>query len=235
MATETSEGITKGDVLQRIAGVALIAGAIVTGVFNGLFPRVSEPDNISAVLTELGKNETIAQVYLLLLAIGLLLLLGGFAGVYRSLSTGAGAAWARLGFYALVVATAIWTVLFGLGLAQAGAAADWLEAVGTPAEATAYSVGASLYAAVTALLSMATVVQFTALILIGVAISLSTVYPRWLGWLAILLGAVTIPAVGIPLAIDGPSEAGQIIFVVFSLLALVWTLVIGVLITRKAW
>ena len=50
MADETY----KGDVLQKIAGVSFIVGTILTGVFNAIFPRVSDPDNVQSVLTELG-------------------------------------------------------------------------------------------------------------------------------------------------------------------------------------
>ena len=32
----------KGDILQKIAGIAFIAGAVLTWVFNALFPRASD-------------------------------------------------------------------------------------------------------------------------------------------------------------------------------------------------
>lgn len=228
------QGIAKGDVLQRIAGIALIVGAIVTAVCNGLYPRVSDPSDVQAVLTKLADNETAAQIHLLGLALGMWLILGGIVGIYRSLSTGAASAWARLAFYAVVVATATWIIVFATGWAQAGAAANWVAAPAA-GKATAYGVAASLHAANMATFSMAIVVEWAALILLGIAISLSTLYPKWMGWIAIVLGVVTIPAIGVPQAIAGPSQTIDLLFLIFSGLTLVWTLVMGVLITRKAW
>lgn len=228
------QGIAKGDVLQRIAGIALIVGAIVMAVFNGLLPRADDPSQVQQVLTKLGENETFSQIVFLALAFGMLLVLGGIVGIYRSLSTGAASAWARLGFYAAVVATATLVMVFATGWAVAGAAANWAAAPAV-GQATAYSVAASLHAANMATFSMAIVVNWAAVILVGIAISLSTVYPRWMGWIAIVLGVVTIPAIGVPQAIAGPSQTIDLLFLIFSGLTLLWTLVMGVLITRKAW
>lgn len=228
------QGIAKGDVLQRIAGIALIVGAIVTAVFNGLYPRVSDPSDVRAVLTKLAENETLTQAIQLGVVVGLWLILGGIVGIYRSLSTGAASAWARLGFYAAVVATATWVIVLAIGWAQAGAAANWVAAPAA-GQATAYSIAASLYAVNMATFSMAIVVDWAGVILLGIAISLSTLYPKWMGWIAIVLGVVTIPAIGVPQAIAGPSQTIDLLFLIFSGLTLAWTLVMGVLITRKAW
>ena len=226
--------IEKGDVLQRIAGLSLIFGAIVTCVANVFLPRASDPSVVDNTLGRLASNETWAQIDYLLLAAGMWLLLGGITGLSRSLSTGAAAAWARLGLYATIVAVAVWTVVFATGMAETGAAANWWAA---PAQgkATAYSVAAAVHAINMAMFSLGIVVQWVAIVLLGIAVSLSTLYPRWLGWIAIALGVVTIPAIGIPQAIAGPSQTIDLLFLIFSLLTLVWTLVMGILITRKAW
>lgn len=226
--------IQKGDALQRIAGIALIIAAIAIGVFNALLPRADDPSQVQQVLTKLGENERLAQCVYLGLAFGMWFLLGGIAGIYRSLSTGVAAAWARLAFYAAVVATATWTVVFATGWAQAGTAANWLDAPAA-GKATAYSVAAAVHAIDVATFSMAIVVEWAAVILLGIAISLSTLYPKWMGWIAIVLGVVTIPAIGVPQAIAGPSQTIDLLFLIFSMLTLVWTLVIGFLVTRKAW
>ena len=226
----------KGDVLQKIAGVSLILGAILTGVFNAIFPRVSDPDNVQSVLKKLGEDDLLAQIASVGVAVGIWLILGGIAGVYRSISTGAAAPWARLGFYAFIVAAAIWTVSFAVTLGQAGAAADWLEtlAAGDPAAAAIpFTVGATLYVASTSFFAMAVFVNWTAIILLGIALSLNTLYPKWLGWVAIILGVVTIPAVGIPLAFDGLTQTVDTTFMILAGLTTLWTLVLGIWITRR--
>ncbi len=231
MADETY----KGDVLQKIAGVSLIVGAILTGVFNAIFPRVSDPDNVQSVLTKLGDNDTLAQIASVGIALGIWLILAGIAGIYRSISTGAAAPWARLGFYAFVVAAAIWTASLAITLGQAGAAADWLEksAAGDPAAAIPFTVGATLYTASTSFFAMAVFANWTAIILLGIALSLNTLYPKWLGWIAIILGVVTIPAVGIPLAFDGLTQTVDTTFMVLAGLTTLWILVLGIWITRR--
>ncbi|MFC1935746.1 hypothetical protein ACFLX9_03180 [Chloroflexota bacterium] len=230
------QAIEKGDVLQRIAGIALIVGAIVVAVFNGLLPRADDPSQVQQVLTKLGDNETFAQIVYVCLAAGMWLLLGGIAGVYRSLSTGAAAAWARLGFYSTIVTVSVWTVVFATGLGEAGAAGNLAEkTLGTPEWSMAYSVAAAVHAVNMAVFSLGIVVQWVAIVLLGIAVSLSTLYPRWLGWIAIVLGVVTVPAIGIPQAIAGPSQTIDLLFLIFSGLTLLWALVMGILITRKAW
>ena len=231
MADETY----KGDVLQKIAGVSFIVGAILTGVFNAIFPRVSDPDNVQSVLTKLGENDTVAQIASVGIAVGIWLILAGIAGVYRSISTGAAAPWARLGFYAFIVAAATWTASFAITLGQAGAAGDWLDkvAAGDQAAAVSFSVGATLYTAATSFFAMAVFANWMAIILLGVALSLNTLYPKWLGWVAIILGVVTIPAVGIPLAFDGLTQTVDTTFMILAGLTTLWTLVLGIWITHR--
>ena len=117
MQQAATEGIAKGGVLQRIAGPSFIVGAILLVVSNVLHPRSD---------TDLGFVQDIAadmgglwEAYHLMLVVGIWGLLIGVVGIYRSISTGGGAPWARLGFYGLLVGTTVWTVLFatdGLGL-----------------------------------------------------------------------------------------------------------------------
>ena len=231
-----TEETYKGDVLQKIAGVSLILGAILTGAFNAIFPRVSDPDNVRSVLTKLGENDTVAQIASVGIALGIWLILAGIAGVYRSISTGAAAPWARLGFYAFIVAAATWTASFAITLGQAGAAAELLDksATGDLEGATvAFGVGATLYTAATSFFAMAVFVNWTAIILLGIALSLNTLYPKWLGWIAIILGVVTIPAVGIPLAFDGLTQTVDTTFMILAGLTTLWTLVLGIWITRR--
>ena len=186
-------------------------------------------------MTKLGENDTVAQIASVGIAVGIWLILAGIAGVYRSISTGAAAPWARLGFYAFIVAAATWTASFAITLGQAGAAGDWLDkvAAGDQAAAVSFSVGATLYTAATSFFAMAVFANWMGIILLGVALSLNTLYPKWLGWVAIILGVVTIPAVGIPLAFDGLTQTVDTTFMILAGLTTLWTLVLGIWITRR--
>jgi hypothetical protein len=227
------QGIVKGDVLQKIGSAGFIIGAILLVIFNLLLPRAADPSSTQEVLRKFGEQEVLTQICALLLAIGAWAVMIGSAGVYRSISTG-GAAWARLGFYGIVVGTAMWAVNFALTMATAGAAANWLAAPAA-GQATAYSVAASLYAASAAVETMSIIVYWLALVVLGIGMVFSAVYPRWIGWVGIVLGIATVAAVGVVAAFAGPSSTLELTFMVLSLLSMLWALVVGIWVARKAW
>lgn len=226
--------IAKGDVLQKIGSVGFILGAIILVIFNALFPRASDPSSTQEVLTKWGGQETLTQVSALLIAVGLWAFMIGAVGVYRSISVGAGAAFARLGFYGVVVATAVWTINMALVMATAGAAANWLAA---PAalQAIAYSAAAAVYVASLAMHVMSIITLWLALVFLGIGMVLSKLYPRWMGWVGIVLGVVTVVAVGAIQAFAGPGATVDLIFLVLSLLTTLLVLVVGVWVARRAW
>ena len=61
------QGIVKGDVLLRLAGLSFIVGAIVTGVFNILAPRSGDPSDVQAGIQLIADNKGFFQVDQLLL------------------------------------------------------------------------------------------------------------------------------------------------------------------------
>jgi hypothetical protein len=227
------QGIVKGDVLQKIASIGLIIGAILLIIFSSLEPRVSDPSDTAAVLQKFGENETLAEVCMLLIAVGLWVVMTGIAGIYRAISA-RGAAWARLGFYGIMVGTAILTLSSALGMAEAGAAANMLTA---PAAgyATAYSIAASLHAGALSVQTMGYIGYWLALAILGIGMVLSAVYPRWMGWVGIVLGIGTMAAVGIVMAFAGPGSTTQVVSMVLSLLSCLYALVVGIWVARKAW
>jgi len=227
------QGIVKGDVLQKIASIGLILGAILLVIFNSLEPRVSDPSNTQAVLQKLGENETLTEVCLLLIAVGLWVVMTGVAGIYRAISA-RGAAWARLGFYGILVGTATLTISLALGMAEAGAAANWLAAPAA-GKLTAYGIAASLHAGALSVQTMGYIGYWLALAILGIAMVLSAVYPKWMGWVGIVLGIGTMAAVGIVMAFAGPGSTTQVVSMVLSLLTCLYALVVGIWVARKAW
>ena len=83
--------------------------------------------------------------------------------------------------------------------------------------------------------NMSVIVLWLALAFVWVGMTLSAIYPRWMGWVGIVLGIVTVVAVGIVQVFAGPGGALQMIFVALSLLTTLWALAIGVWVARKAW
>ena len=93
----------KGDALQRLASIALILGGILTLAANAAFPRADDPDSLLSSVMNFADNEVLSQITLLGITIGIWGIVIGVAGIYRSIESGAAAAWTRVGFYAVVI------------------------------------------------------------------------------------------------------------------------------------
>ncbi len=63
---------------------------------------------------------------------------------------------------------------------------------------------------------------------------LSTVYPRWLSWVELILGIAGV-AVGIIQFSIERSTTFTLVFVILSLLTTLWVLVVGIWVARRAW
>lgn len=212
----------RADVLQRIASIGFILGAVLLIVFNILFPRADDPSSAQQVIANLADNETLAKVVFLGLAVGFWSLMIGVAGLYRSISTGAGAAWVRVGFYGFVVGTAMGTVWLATSWALTGAAAAGNTAVAD-----------TLYALSLSNLYMFIILFWLALLFLGIGMVASDVYPKWLGWILIPLGAVTAAVSGVGQAFNGVTQTSDYIFSALALLTTLWALAIGVIILRR--
>ncbi len=233
MQQQTAQGIVKGNVLYRVAGVSFIVGAILTGVLAALEPGSADPSNVAEVLTEVADSETLWKVIPLGLAVGMWAIMIGVVGVYRSISTGGAADWTRLGFYGVIVGTTLLTAAFAMQIAAVDAAVDF-AVVGSVVGTSEYSIGASLYEISNSTFNMGFLVFSLALAFLAIGMILSKIYPQWLSWPPLILG-VAIVAVMIPQVFVDPTETSEIIFAIPGGLTSVWALVIGIWITRKAW
>jgi Domain of unknown function (DUF4386) len=226
-------GIVKGDAFQKLGSAGLIIGAILMVIGGLLMPYAAKlTSNVQEMLKPLGENEFRAQVSSLLMIMGIWAIMIGATGVYRSI-TASGAAWARLGFYFIIVGTAVWTVTLSQDVATASAAANWLAASAAGKEA-AYSALAAVNAVNRGLYPMTIIVYWLSYTFLGIAMVLSNVYPRWLGWVGLIL-ANTVVAVGIIQTFTARSTTFTLVFAVLSLLTTLWVLVVGIWIARKAW
>ena len=221
----------QGDVLPKIAGLAFIVGGVLTLVFNALFPRADDPSVVTQVLQKLADNETLSQLSFLGIAIGIWALMMGTVGVYRNISTGGGAAWARMGFYGVIVGTTLFTISSAIGLAAVTAAVDW-GAAGSGVNNSLYSIAAALQAASFSIFDMTVIVFWLALSFMAIGMVLSSAYPKWLGWILLVL-SVVIVGIGFPQFFIERSEVADYIFAVPAGLTSVWALIIGIWMTRR--
>jgi len=111
----------KGDVLQKIAGLSFIVGTILLVVF-GLLHHGEDLEDLSDTIQNIAEsNGGLVEFDHILIAVAWWVLMIGMVGVYRSISSGAAAAWVRIGMYGLIIATtlrAVFLAIDGVGLAM---------------------------------------------------------------------------------------------------------------------
>ncbi|MBI4203209.1 MAG: hypothetical protein HY532_08875 [Chloroflexi bacterium] len=219
-----AEQAYKGDVLQRIAGISFILGAILTTAGNILAPRVDNPGDVAAAIARLSENPNMAKLAFFLIALGIWLMAIGLAGVYRSITTGGASAWVRLGFYSVIGATALMTTSFALLIGAATAAGQGAAGAGS---------ASALIVAVNALFALSSTAYWLALAFVGLGMAMSSVYPKWAGWILLGIGAGIVILYGLPSIFSTPTGTLNLIFAVLAGLTSLWALVIGAWITRR--
>lgn len=193
------------EITTRIGAIALPLGVILFVVVTAIFhPHREAPMDNPAVFMEYAQSDSWVAIHFAQWFAALLLICG-FVAIYYSITTTpeANAAVARFGLAAALLAGAALTMLQAVD----GVALKW--AVDTWASAPADQEGTLFATALTvrwteyALQSYSFILLGLTLILYGLAISLGTIYPRWLGWVAVASGVawivhgVMVPYVGL--------------------------------------
>jgi hypothetical protein len=93
-------------------------------------------------------------------------------------------------------------------------------------------VFSSLDGVLEGLRSITDIVNGSSFAIFGVALLLSTVYARWLGWTILVAGAGWI-VVGFVISVDGLSNAVNAPFAIVIALTVFWAVAMGVVITRR--
>ena len=224
--------IYKGDVLQKIAGISFIVGAILLPVFGFLHPGNDLGEISEVIRTIADSNGGFWEIEHIFVTVLFWALMIGIVGVYSSISSEGAAPWVRLGFYGLIVGTIIRTVFLALdGVGLAAVAALWERAAGAD-KVTIFVAFSSLWSLLDGLRSLTDIIYGLGLVFLGVGISLSTFYSKRFGWTIIILGGAWA-IVGLVIGIAGMSAALEIPFGIVFILTIVWHLVLGIVIIRK--
>jgi hypothetical protein len=227
------QGTMEWNVQQKLSSSGFIIGAILFGVGGLLMPHATHPTtDLQEMLKPLGEQQFLTNVSSLLTTMGFWAALIGAAGVYRSI-TASGAAWARLGFYFTLIGTALWTVSFSLDVSTASAVANWLSAPVDGKDA-AWGAVAALSAVGRGMIPMTWIVYWLAFAFLDIGMIGSAVYPRWLGWTGLIV-SIPVIALGVVQIFTARSITLTLIFAVLMLLTILWDLVIGIWIARRAW
>jgi hypothetical protein len=211
----------------RLGAVAFPLALILYVVSTAIHPSREDPMDNPAVFMEYAQSDSWIAVHFGQW-VAVLLLFGGLLAVYYSITTKpeAGAGVARFGFAAAVLATAYLTLLQAVdGVALKWAVDAWANAPADQ-EAAAFAAAEALRWTEYALQSFSNILLGLTLILYGLAIALGTVYPRWLGWIAVgsgvawIVHGLLVPYVGL---IDSPPR--EVALVLMTLWAFIMAFV----------
>lgn len=220
-------------ITTRSGALALPLGVILLVVATIIHPSREEPMDNPAVFMEYAQSDSWVAVHLAQW-FAAILILGGLLALYYSITTrsesGAGLAAARFGFAAAVLTAASLTMLQAVdGVALKWAVDNWASAP-TDQESAAFAAAEGLRWTEYSLQSFSNILLGLTFILYGLAIALGTIYPRWLGWVAVgsgvawIVHGLMVPYVGLFHSI--PRGVAQV-------LMYLWVFIMAVLMWRK--
>jgi hypothetical protein len=213
---EMQPRISSTAALQRISSIALMTGGTIAlaAVF---FPAGAEVVSFPAQYLS-GTNISNSPLLVLVRAAGLVAIPLGFSNIHHFIRLGAGSAWARIGIQGLVVSSAGLLAVEGL---LAGLSEDTAD-------------GETVRAAATSIMNLGQVFTYLALAALGIAMNLSTTYPRWSGMgllsLGLLAAAIAVARFLLePIVVLNVAAAG------LAALTGVWIFAIGAWSARESW
>ena len=215
----------------RIGGWSAVVGSVLAGVGNLVHPvtPMNDPVGVARVIAD---SDGWVPIHLAIV-IGILLMLGGLVALYHSIRGGVAGALARLGLFAAVSGVTIGLVLVILdGVAAHQLAQEWAAAPpGDQALALGLvHVNETINFALASLFNL--VFAGATFILFGLAVALSDVYPRGLGWVVVVAGAASVGA-GMVQAFTGePTEASGGLTIFGPTVITLWLLAVGILLVR---
>jgi hypothetical protein len=219
--------------LSRIGSACAIIGALGAGVGNVLHP-VTPRDDPVGVARVIAESDAWTLIHIVII-LGLILMFFGLVAIGYSIEGGLAEALARLGVFAAAVGTTLGiatVILDGVGAKQL---ADQWAAAPEATKALALSLVSTNETVNFALAGMFNL-SFAGVpfILLGLAVALNGIYPRWLGWLAASAGLFSVAA-GLVQAFTGkPTVASLVLTIIGPTIISLWVLVIGVLMGRQA-
>jgi len=218
--------------IYRIGGVAAIVGSVLGGVGNLVHPVTPEHDPVG-VAQVIADSSMWTPIHLVIV-LGIFLMLGGLIAIYHSIRGGLAGALARLGLFAAVAGVTIGLVLVILdGVAARQLAQEWASAApGDKATALGLvHVNETMNFALASLFNF--IFAAATFILFGLAVALSRVYPRWLGWTVLVAGVASIAAGLIQALVGEPTEASRILTIFGPSVITLWLLIMGILLLRR--
>ena len=229
--------------MTPVAKWSLIIGPLLVVVFNFLLPTngVSpiDPEDSAKYIATLGADADMAQIYTVVILLGIILYTRGIIGLWRAAPAGVARTRLGVGMLGSVAALSLWGVVLGMGLAEASVAGDVVDAtaaagagVAGMAEkaASAGIIATTLHAAVYGMFQTSTYVAYISLIPIGGGLALSGIVRKEFGWLITAIGVITVVLTSI---FPVKTEEGIMLFGIFAVIWGATFLVMGLQIMRQ--
>jgi hypothetical protein len=219
-------------------GFRLGAGAAVSGSLLAMVGNLLHP------VTPLGQSEGVARaiassagwvpIHLLIVA-GLLLMFAGLVALSRSVKGGLAEALARYSYVAVIGGITVGLLLVIVDGVAAKHLADLWASAPPEERATALRLVLAEESINFAIASLFNILfAGVSYILLGLAVAFSGVYPRWLGWLAVAMGLGCV-ITGVIQALRGESSLLiKTLTIIFPTVITLWTVLLGILLWRKA-
>jgi hypothetical protein len=217
----------------RLGSIAAILGSLGTAIGNILHPVTprDDPVGVAQVIADSGAWTAIHLVIIL----GTLLMLAGIVAIRHTIKGGLPEALARLATYAATIGTT-------LGLATVildGVAAKQLADQWAASPASERAVALALVSAnETTNFALAGLFNMSfagvPFVLLGLAVALGDVYPRWLGWIGTAAGVGSIGAGALQTFTGEPTMASLVLTIIGPTVIAAWVIAMGVLSGRRA-
>jgi hypothetical protein len=236
--TAVNHGIQRnvGDESAHIFAIgskAAIVGSLLGMVGNLIHPAtpLDDPQGVARVIAA---SDAWFAIHFGIV-IGITLMFGGLIALYHSIRGGLPGALARFGLFAAGVGIAVGLILTILdGVAAKQLADEWASATAE----TRFIALQNVLTNETMNFALASLFNFifagVTFILFGLAVALSDVYPRWLGWVVVAAGVVSITASLVQGVPGEPTTLSWILTIIGPTVITLWVLIIGVLMGRKA-
>ena len=213
--------------LLRIGAIAAMLGPLLLFVSTLMHPVGADPNDAVAAFREYAADRLWVGSHLGQF-LGLAITVAALVTLSRTLEEGKAAAWSRIGFAGAVASLAAAAALQAVdGVALKFMVDRWAAATAEQQPAI-FEAALGVRQVEIGLASLMSLLFGITVAVYGVAMTLSPIYPSWVGFLAMLDG-LGIAAAGIVQAYTGFSESAMMISMPAGLLLLVWMIVIGVL------
>jgi hypothetical protein len=216
---------------SRIGATCAIAGSVLLFVGTYLHPMDTDPNEATVAFMEYAADQLWVASHLTQLA-GVALVVAALLFLAQQLEAASGTAWARIAAGGAIASLAVATALQAVdGIALKVMVDSWAVAPASQKE-VAFRAAFAVRQVEIGLASMLSLVSGLTATVYGGALLVDSIYPKWVGGLAVVGGTLTTIA-GAVMAYTGFSGLAMAINVPAGAFLLVWMFTVGVLMWRQ--